>query len=86
MKIFGPGQSRLSAYQNQRTYQVDQQKKAVKEDQLQISKEAKNLQKGTQSTNRDLYIKQIKHDVETGNYSVDVDKTAQKLMNYWSGQ
>lgn len=84
MKIFGPGQTRINAYQNHQKVQVEKNKKTNREDQLQISKEAKHLQESEVTSKRDAFIEKIKEDVQADRYKINYEKTAQKLINYWS--
>jgi len=56
-----------------------------KNDQLDISTEAKHLQlKQAQSAERNNYINELKQLIQAGEYEINYDKTAQKMIDFWS--
>lgn len=84
MKIQGPNLSKLVAYRSQ-LQQTDQKKKVNREDQLDISHAAKKLQESTKmNTQRAEYVQNIKKAVNSGQYEIDHEKVAQKMIDFWS--
>lgn len=85
MKIQGPQFKPIHAYkqqleQNKRSHQQYQRK-----DELNISAKAKRLQETDKATQkRAAYLQQIKHDIETGKYQINYEKTAEKVIDFWS--
>ncbi|WP_368654408.1 flagellar biosynthesis anti-sigma factor FlgM [Ornithinibacillus sp. 4-3] len=86
MKIQGPNFSKIHAYQNQMQVKKEQAKEHVsKEDKLDISNEAKKLQMNQQKTEeRDNHIQNIKSSIKSGSYEIDYQKTAKKMLKFWS--
>lgn len=85
MKIHGPNQSELNPYRNHIQKQAETMKNHQKKDQLEISNEAKKLQQDKKpNTNRAKYVDDIKQTVDTGDYHVDHEKTAEKMIDFWS--
>ncbi|SES71905.1 negative regulator of flagellin synthesis FlgM [Salinibacillus kushneri] len=87
MKIDGSNSVHLNPYQKQYQKQqsVNQSKKS--EDKLEISNQAKEMLKGNEVKEaRQKQIQQIKHDVQTGNYKVNYQETAQKMIDFWSNK
>ena len=85
MKIQGPNQTNFNPYKNQ----IHKQSKGItggaKEDQLQISSQAKKmLEKNQPSTERAAHVNQIKEAVASGNYKVDFKTTANKMIDFFS--
>lgn len=86
MKVNGPNQTNFNPYKNQIHKQMEV-KKASKHDQLEISTEAMKLQENTKvSAQREAYVQEIKNRVESGQYEINYEKTAQKLAEFWSKQ
>lgn len=84
MKIQGPHLSHINAYKQQQQ-KPTQTYKEDKNDKLNISSEAKLLQEHSKSSlKRDVYVQEIKKAVEAGEYKVNVEKTAQKMIDFWS--
>lgn len=82
MKIQGPNPY-LNVYRtNQRTVMSDKQTNQ-KDDQLNISNKALRLQKNEQNVARNEEISKIKNLVQSGEYKVNYEKTAQKLLEFW---
>ncbi len=87
MKINGPNQTNFNPYKNQIQQQMDRKKSAKPQDQLQISSQAKQLQENTKANaKREAYVQGIKNRVESGEYTIDFEKTAQKMIDFWSKQ
>jgi negative regulator of flagellin synthesis FlgM len=85
MKIQGPNLAKLTAYHTQLQQQTDPKKKVSREDQLDISSTAKQLQETKKiNTQRTEYVQEIKNAVESGQYKVDHEKVAQKMIDFWS--
>ena len=84
MKIQGPNLSKLSAYRSQ-LQQTDHKKKVNREDQLDISNAAKQLQETNKgNTQRAEYVQNIKKAVKSGQYEINHEKVAQKMIDFWS--
>ena len=61
------------------------QKNDKHRDELNISAEAKKLQKNdAYAVERSKYVAEIKKLVQSGEYKVDYDKTAQEMIDFWS--
>lgn len=85
LKIQGSNQPNLNPYQKQlQKYAQTRTDTQVKVDQLQISDQAKTLQKsdGVHSARKNR-IDTLKAEVESGNYKVDSEKVAQKIATFW---
>ncbi|GAA0484870.1 hypothetical protein GCM10008986_07630 [Salinibacillus aidingensis] len=88
MKINGSNSTHLNPYQKQ--YQKQQQatnqaKPAA--DKLEISSQAQNMLKGNEVKEaRQKQVQQIKHDVQTGNYKINYQETAQKMIDFWTNR
>lgn len=88
MKVNGSNQTHFNPYQKQaQKHTAEKQKLKHQADQLQISDQAKKMQESsTAAANRKAYVEKIKHDVETGNYHVNHEKTAKKMIDFWTGK
>lgn len=87
MKINGPNQTNFNPYKNQIQKQMDLKKAVKQQDQLQISSQAMQLQENTKvNAQRDAYVQEIKNRVESGEYEIDHDIVAKKMINFWSKQ
>ena len=83
MKIQGPNPF-INTYRNQQQKQVVNKTESQK-DQLNISEKAIKLQQNdTHSIERTKYISEIKKQVQSGEYKIDYDKTAQKMIDFWT--
>ncbi|MHA6252370.1 flagellar biosynthesis anti-sigma factor FlgM [Oceanobacillus sp. CAU 1775] len=84
MKINGPNQTNFNPYKQQIQKQVDLKKSSHKSDELQISKEALKLQENKPPlAKRAAYVEEIKQQVDSGQYKVDYEQTAQKMIDFW---
>lgn len=87
MKIYNYGVNKVNPYQNQ-SLKTDQVKKNTLNvtDQLEISSAAKDLQ-GMKSytSERAERVQQLKGQVQSGNYTVDAQKLAKDILNYYRG-
>lgn len=86
MKIQGPNFSKINAYKNQLHVRNELKKESTKkEDKLDISNEAKKLQVNKQPVEeRKAHVQSIKRAVESGEYEIDYEKTARKMIDFWS--
>ncbi|WP_106496664.1 flagellar biosynthesis anti-sigma factor FlgM [Lentibacillus sp. Marseille-P4043] len=85
MKIHGPNQTNFNPYKNHIQKQQEYKKDSNKLDQLEISNQAKKLQENSQpSAERSKYVQDIKKAVESGEYQVNPEKAAQKMIAFWS--
>ncbi|MBN8235318.1 flagellar biosynthesis anti-sigma factor FlgM [Halobacillus kuroshimensis] len=86
MKINRPHHTQMNPYQKQLNQQADAKTHQSK-DKLEISPQAKQLQENDSvSPMRQKLVEQIKHDVETGNYQVDAQASAKKMINFFSNK
>ena len=84
MKINGPNQMNFNPYKQHLQKQADVKKITSKSDELQISKEALKLQeKEKPAEKRAAYVNQIKEAVESGEYKLQIEQTAQKMIDFW---
>jgi negative regulator of flagellin synthesis FlgM len=87
MKVNGPNQTNFNPYKNQIQKQMEMKKALKQQDQLEISSEAMKLQKNTKANvQREAYVQEIKNKVESGQYEINYEKTAQKIIDFWSKQ
>ncbi|MUK90806.1 flagellar biosynthesis anti-sigma factor FlgM [Ornithinibacillus sp. L9] len=87
MKIHGPNQTNFNPYKNQIQKQADYKKNVNQKDQLEISTQAKQLQESENiHPKREAYVQEIKNAVESGEYKINHEKTAQKMIDFWSNR
>ncbi|TQS74833.1 flagellar biosynthesis anti-sigma factor FlgM [Ornithinibacillus gellani] len=87
MKINGPNQTHFNPYNNQLQKHDRKVSQYKQQDQLEISSEAKELQESEKlHPKREAYLQQLKKDIQTGNYEINYEKTAQKMIDFWSKQ
>ncbi|MGM7702920.1 flagellar biosynthesis anti-sigma factor FlgM [Pseudalkalibacillus sp. Hm43] len=85
MKINRNGNISNNPYKHQLNKQTQQQPQQMKQDQLEISKKALEMQKsGKASTERMEKIEHLKNEVQSGNYQVDAAKVAKKFYDFWT--
>lgn len=85
MKINGPNQTNFNPYKNQLQKQADYKNEANKKDQIEISSQAKQLQENEKpNVQRASYVQEIKNAVESGEYKVNPERTAEKMIDFWS--
>lgn len=66
---------------------MEMKKVGKQQDQLEISSEAMKLQENTKvNAKREAYVQEIKNRVESGQYEINYEKTAQKMIDFWSKQ
>jgi negative regulator of flagellin synthesis FlgM len=84
MKINNYGKVNLNPYQKNimKQEQIPQSKK---KDQLEISNEAMELQKGNPiELERQNLVKELKEKVQSGEYEIEPKKIAEKMYSYWN--
>lgn len=85
MKINGPNQTNFNPYKNHIQKQADIKNEVNRDDQLEISSQAKKLQESEKpSAERLTYLQEIKKDIETGDYKVDTEKLTDAMIAFWS--
>lgn len=85
MKIQGSNSTNLNVYKNQLQRQANLKKNEEKNDQLNISNEAKQLQEMKKTNSkRSAYVDSIKREVNTGKYEVNVERTSQRMIDFWT--
>lgn len=85
MKIQGPNQY-INIYRtNERTVKVNK-KAQNKDDQLNISHKALQLLKSGQNAERSQKVSEIKALVQSGQYKIDYEKTAEKMLKFFQGK
>lgn len=85
MKIQGPNHSNFNPYQKQVQKQNDIKNHIEQKDQLQISSKAKELQESNKpDPARQAHVEKIKQAVDSGEYQVNPEKTAAKMIDFWS--
>jgi len=87
MKIQGPNQTNFNPYKNLLQKQKAAKSIVNKEDQLQISSQAKKLLENQQpNEQRAERIEKLKAAVESGAYKADAGKIAEKMLEFWKKQ
>lgn len=82
MKIQGPNPY-LNIYKtNQRTVKTSKNE-SIKDDQLKISSEALQLLQSGKNVERKEKVSEIKSLVQSGEFKIDYEKTAEKLLKFW---
>ncbi|MFC0299972.1 flagellar biosynthesis anti-sigma factor FlgM [Virgibacillus soli] len=85
MKIQGPNQTNFNPYKNIQKKLTQQSAGISKNDQLEISDMAKKLQdQGNIQTERKERIEKIKQAIDANEYKVNYEKTAQKMVDFWT--
>lgn len=82
MKIQGPNPY-LNMYRTNQKPVKSSKENGLKDDQLNISNKALQLQKNVQNVTRKQEVAEIKSLVQSGEYEVDYKKTAEKLLEFW---
>lgn len=87
MKIQGSNPL-INAYKNQFHHQKEVKKNQMQSDRLDISLEAKELhgKDGEHNMERVKYVEQIKDRVQSGEYKIDYERTAKKMIAFWSNR
>ncbi|MCG5104028.1 flagellar biosynthesis anti-sigma factor FlgM [Oceanobacillus alkalisoli] len=85
MKINRSNQLNFNPYKQQLQKQTEMKKAAKRSDELQISKEALKLQEKDQPNNkRAEKVQEIKKQIENGEYKMNHEVTAQKMLDFWT--
>lgn len=84
MKIQGPNQPNFNPYKNIIQKQATM-KDVAKKDHVEISSQAKQLQE-LEKTNvqREKYVQEIKNAVQSGEYKVNAEETAKKMIDFFT--
>lgn len=73
----------LHAYKQQQHKQLGKQTREQK-DKIDISQAAKSLQENRQhEVERERYVQEIKEQVQAGEYKLDHEKLASKMIDFW---
>ncbi|MFG6114702.1 flagellar biosynthesis anti-sigma factor FlgM [Halobacillus sp. MO56] len=87
MKINGPNHTNLNPYQKQLNKQTEIKKALQQEDKVEISHQAKNLQENARpDAAREKKVAEIKQAVDQGEYKINAEKTAQKMIQFWNSR
>lgn len=82
MKIQGPNPY-LNVYKANQPTIKSPKGEGTKDDQLNISSKALQLQKNEMKASRKQEIADIKALVQSGDYKINYGKTAEKLLEFW---
>lgn len=81
------GSSFIQSYQKQmQVTKVDKTKPLQREDQLQISNEAKQMFESKNGIERQEKIQVLKAQVQSGEYGVNNEKVADRIFDFWYGE
>ena len=85
MKINPIGLQAIQSYKNQTRVAKSEQNTKTFADQIEISSKAKEMQSttSTYATERAERLKQLKEDIDSGNYKVDAKKVAEDMLKYY---
>jgi negative regulator of flagellin synthesis FlgM len=86
MKINPIGLQAIQSYKNQTRVAKSEQSTKTFADQIEISSKAKEMQSTTTSnyaTERAERLKQLKEDIDSGNYKVDAKQVAADMLKYY---
>ncbi|MFB9973264.1 flagellar biosynthesis anti-sigma factor FlgM [Allobacillus sp. SKP2-8] len=88
MKINPLNNPKINAYKPQIQQQQQQtQSKNQATDQVEISKEAKQLQQSNPIVEaRQKKVESLKREVQNGTYQLDPKQTAEKMVEFWNGR
>lgn len=83
MKIYGTNRPNIYSYYEQQQ-KIKQTQHKPSKDRLEISEAALKLQNHEQIKNdRKAYIKEIKQQINSGEYRINYEKTAKKLIDFF---
>lgn len=84
MKINNFGSVNTNPYKKQ-IEKMDRLQKTTSTDQIQISAEAMELQKGSRiETERQAKVEELKNKIESGEYQVNPREVAKKMYEFWN--
>ncbi|PKR77981.1 flagellar biosynthesis anti-sigma factor FlgM [Halalkalibacillus sediminis] len=87
MKINPLKNTTFNPYQKQIQKSEDIKTNVQQPDKLEISSQAKELQKGNEIEKaRQEKVEDLKQQVQDGKYNVDSQKTAEKMVDFWSNR
>ncbi|MFD1416984.1 flagellar biosynthesis anti-sigma factor FlgM [Oceanobacillus jeddahense] len=87
MKIHGPNPTNFNPYKQVFKDKQAAESAASKKDSIEISNEAKKLQKQEQPNEaRAAYVNEIKQKIENNQYEINYDKVARKMHDFWTGK
>jgi negative regulator of flagellin synthesis FlgM len=87
VKISGSNFNHINPYQKQLQKQVSIQKSQLKEDKVEISSKAQELLKGNPIEEaRKQEVENIKKAVQSGEYQINYEQTAKKMLEFWSNR
>ncbi|QHE53600.1 flagellar biosynthesis anti-sigma factor FlgM [Pontibacillus sp. HMF3514] len=87
MKIHGPNQTNFNPYKKQIQKQQENQNTNSLKDKVEISNKAKQMQEMNKAqAARKEHIEEIKNKVDAGEYQVDANKTAEKMIDFWTNR
>lgn len=73
----------INAYQKQQQKSIDR-KHPEQSDKINISEEAKSLQKTQQhEVNRKQFVQKLKAQVQSDSYEVNHERVAEKMIQFW---
>ena len=84
MKINGPNHTNFNPYKQQLEKHANLKKASNRSDALEISKEALKLQENNRPDEaRKAKVQEIKQQVQSGEYKINFEKTAEKMIDFW---
>ncbi|MET3682996.1 negative regulator of flagellin synthesis FlgM [Alkalibacillus flavidus] len=83
MKINPTNQTHLSPYQKQMQQQQPAKQPNAQSDKVEISNRAKAMQDNGIQKARDEHVQQVKQQVQDGEYNVDLNQTASKMVSFF---
>ncbi|GEL78713.1 flagellar biosynthesis anti-sigma factor FlgM [Tenuibacillus multivorans] len=87
MKINPLNNTNLNPYLKQMQKQDNVKNTQQPQDKLEISNQAKKLQDGNEIVEaRQEKVKELKQQVENGDYQIDPKKTAEKMIEFWNNR
>lgn len=87
MKIHGPNHSNFNPYKKQIQKQQEMQKSDSFKDKVEISSKAKQMQENIKAQEaRQERVEEIKQQVDSGEYQVDAQQTAKKMVNFFENR
>ncbi len=86
MKINNIGHVNINPY-NKQMEKMEANAKASKRDKIEISIEAKELQKGNPiELERKKMVEELKNKVDSGQYEIEPKKIAEKMYSFWNNE
>lgn len=87
MKIQGPNTTNINAYKRQIPKQTEENQTNKVTDKIDISDAAKKLQDTNKtSEKRTEHISDIKKAIQSGQYEVNIERTSDKMIDFWSSR